>query len=197
MNNPLQPAKINRAVSPTMNGKFELVSLSRDADKDERLVSKQNYIIVLPFDRTDDGKIKSVYGIKFQNPATSQTDVTLVFDTLDSEKDQTPYDSVCRALLEEAGLNLEELGIMEDDIFYLGNITTSEPVASKARCYAVDLTKISRPDKTIDFTRTLSKSTFTKDDSEILKIGFHQIVNGDFSDVTILAGSFLLVSYFS
>jgi hypothetical protein len=195
--NPLQPAKINRSVSPFMNGNFDLVSLTRNSDKYEHLSSKQNYVAILPFDRTDDGKIKSIYGVKFENHATNQTDVTLLIDTIDPDKDQTPFDAIGRSLLEEAGLNIEEMGVAEDDIFYLGIMTTSEPVSSKFKCYAVDLTKLSKPDKPIDFTRNLSKSAFTRDDSEIVKIGFHQVVNGDFSDVTILAGAFLLVSYFN
>jgi hypothetical protein len=195
--NPLQPAKIHRSVSPFMNGHFDLVSLSRDSDKSEHLASKLNYITILPFDRTEDGKIKSVYGVKFENHAINQTDVTLLIDTIDADKDQTPFDAIGRSLLEEAGINIDEMRISEDDIYYLGIITTSEPVSAKFRCYAIDLSKVSRPDKDIEFTRNLSKSAFTKDSSEIVKIGFHQIVNGDFSDVTILAGSFLLVSYFS
>jgi hypothetical protein len=195
--NPLQPAKITRTVTPFMNGSFDQVSLSRDSNKAERLISKSNYIAILPFDRTDDSKIRSIYALKFENHATGQIDVALITDTVDSEKDQTPFDSIGRALLEEAGLNIDELGLTEDDIFYIGTMTTSEPVSSKFKCYAIDLTKINRPDVEIEFTRNLSKSPFNKDSSEIVKIGFHQIVNGDYSDVTILAGSFLLVSYFN
>lgn len=195
-NNPLQPAKIVKSVSTLPNGMFDVISLSKNAEKTEKLSAKPNYIAIVPFDRTEDNKIANIYGVKFHNHATDLTDVTLLIDSIDLEKDTTPFDSIGRAMLEEAGLNLEELGITEDDIFYLGPMTFSEPVAAKFKCYAVDLTKISRPDKTIDFARTLTKSPFNREESEILKIGFHQIVNGDFTDVTILAGSFLLVSYF-
>lgn len=194
--NPLEPAKIIKNSSPLIGGKFDLVSLSRNSDKTDRIVSKQNYIVLLPFDRTESDKIANIYGVKFQNHATDQSDVTLIIDSIDNEKDSTAFDAIGRSFLEEAGLNIEDLGINEDDIFYLGPITFSEPVSAKFKCYAIDLTKISRPDESIEFTTTLAKSPFTRDDSEIVKIGFHQIVNGDFSDATILAGSFLLVSYF-
>ena len=196
MNQP-NPPKILKNVSPLLNGKFDLVSLSRDTAKSERLSSKTDYLVVLPFDRTEDGKVKSVYCVKADDPVTDAASVTLLIDAVDKDKDTTPFDSVTRALLEEAGLNIEELGITEDDMFYIGNLSTTEPAYAKFRCYAVDLTKISRPDVPIEFARTLSKSAFTKDSSEIVKVGFHQIVNGDYTDVSILAGTFLLISYFS
>lgn len=193
----LQPNKINKSTSQILNGEFDVVSLSRDSDKTDRLTSKVNYIAVLPFERTADDRIKAIYGLKFENHATGQMDTRLLVDTVDPSKDQTPFDTVCRALLEEAGVNIEELGVDEDDIFYLGNISMTIPVNSKFKCYAVDLTKAANPEKPIEFARTLSKSKFDKDSSEIVKLGFHQVVNGDFTDSTILAGSFLLVSYFN
>lgn len=193
----LQPNKINKSTSQILGGAFDVVSLTRDSDKADRLMSKVNYIAVLPFERTADDRIKAIYGLKFENHATGQSDTSLLVDTVDPSKDQTPFDTVCRALLEEAGVNIEELGVDENDIYYLGNISTSIPVNSKFKCYAVDLTKAANPESPIEFARTLSKSKFDKDSSEIVKLGFHQVVNGDFTDSTILAGSFLLVSYFN
>lgn len=193
----LVPSKPIKSTSPLLNGNFDLISLTRDSEKADFLNCKLNYIAILPFDRTADDKIKSIYAVKSENPAIGQTSTSLIIDTVDPAKDQTSFDTVCRSLLEEAGLNIEELGIGEDDIYYLGLISTSTPVNSKFKCYAVDLSKISKPDSAIDFTRNLSKQPFIKDSSDIVKIGFHQVVNGDFSDATILAGSFLLVSYFN
>jgi hypothetical protein len=192
----LVPAKITRTVTPILNGEFDVVSLSRDQHKADRLVSKANYIAVLPFDCQPDGKIQSVYGLKFENHATGQKDVTLLTDSFDQNRDKTTYDSIIRLFLEEAGINLDEAGITEDDIFYLGNITSAVPVNSRFKCFAVDLTRITGETSKLEFTRNLSKSNFEKDSSEIVKIGFKQVVNGDFSDSMILSGSFLLVSYF-
>ena len=192
-----QPNKINKTTSKILNGEFDVVSLSLNADKQERLTSNVNYIAILPFERTPDDRIKSIYGLKFENHATGQTDTRLLIDTVDPSKDQTPFDTVCRALLEEAGVNIEELGLDENDIFYLGVISTTVPVNSKQKCYAVDFTNAANPESPIEFARTLSKASFDKDSSEIVKLGFHQVVNGDFTDSTILAGSFLLVSYFN
>ena len=193
----LPQSKITRTVSPILNGEFDVISLTRDSDRADRLASTANYIAIIPFERTSDDRIKSIYGVRFENHATGQTDTTLVIDSVDASRDQTTYDTVCRALIEEAGINLEEAGINEDDIFYLGNISTCIPVNAKFKCYAVDLSRIANPDSPIEFARTLSKSKFEKDASEIVKLGFHQVVNGDFSDATILAGAFLLVSYFN
>ena len=193
----LPTPKITKSSSPILNGEFDIVSLVRDHDRSDRLTSKSNYIVVLPFERTSDNRIKSIYGVKFENHATGQTDTTLLIDSVDSARDQTPYDTVCRALIEEAGLNLEELGVTEDSIFYLGNISLSVPVNAKFKCYAVDLTELADPTESIPFTTALSKTKFDKDGSEIVKLGFHQVVNGDFSDATVLSGAFLLVSYFN
>lgn len=195
--NPLLPSKITKSVSPILNGKYDLVSLTKDNNKSERISVNRNYVIVLPFERTEDQKIKSIYGISFENPVSSKEDVTLITGEVDLEKDTTAYDSVGRILLEEAGLNIDDAGLIEDDIFYLGIITTVEPVFSKFKCYAVDLTKISRPDHSIDFTRNLSNSIAFNENSEVVKIGFHQVVNGDYSDACILSSCFLLVSYFN
>jgi len=189
--------KISKSNLPNINGEIEIISLTRDTDKTNVLSCKTNYIAILPFEKTADDTIKSIYGLKFENHATGQTDTTLLIDSVDPSKDQTPIDTIYRSLLEEAGLNIEELGITEDDIFYLGNISTSTPISSKFKCYAIDLTNISKPDSQFNFTRTLAKSPFNKDSSEIVKLGFHQVVNGDFSDSTILSGAFLLVSYFN
>jgi len=189
--------KILTTVSPLLNGEFEVISMTRGQEKADQIRSKAGYIAVLPFERGTDGKLKSIYCVKSENPATSQTDVTLVIDKIDSTKDTTSYDTVCRAMIEETGIDLEKLGIDSGDIFYLGAITTAIPVNSRFLCYAIDLTKADNPKKPIEFARTLSKSNFTKDSSEIVKLGFHQVVNGDYSDATVLSGAFLLVSYFN
>ena len=191
------PAKITRTVTPILNGQFDVVSLSREHHKTDKLVSKANYIAVVPFDCLPDGKIKSIYGLKFDNHATGQKDVTLLTDSIDQNRDKTTYDAVLRIFLEEAGVNLEEAGITEDDIFYLGNITSAVPVSARFKCFGIDLTKLLKLRENLEFTRTLSKSNLEKDSSEIARLGFNQVVNGDFTDSMILSGSFLLVSYFS
>ena len=188
------PAKITKTITPILNGEFDIVTLSREHHKSNRLVSKSNYIAVLPFDCLPDGKIKSIYGLKFQNHATGQPDVTILTDSFDENRDKTAYDAVFRLFLEEAGINLEDRGITEDNIFYLGNITSAIPVNSKFKCFAIDLTNLK---SSLEFTRNLSKASLEKDSSEISRLGFNEIVNGDFSDSMILAGSFLLISYFS
>jgi hypothetical protein len=188
--------KITRTVTPILNGEFDLVSLSREQHKADRLVSKTNHIAVIPFDCQTDGTIKSIYGLKFDNHATGRKDVTLLTDAVDSGKDKTAYDALFRLFLEEAGINLEEAGIVEDDIFYLGHITSAVPVTAKFKCFAVDLTKLSTLREKLEFTRNLSKSSLEKDSSEIARIGFNQVVNGDFPDAMILSASFLLISYF-
>ena len=69
----------------------------------------------------------------------------------------------------------------------------NSPVSLNMHCYGVDITS----KKVLEFTRNLSKDTFTKSSSAIKKVGFQQVVNGDYPDAAVLAGSFLLVSYFS
>jgi hypothetical protein len=68
------------------------------------------------------------------------------------------------------------------------------PVNAKMICYGIDLTGLKDP---VEFTRILAKDQFIKDNSSIVKVGFHQVVNGDYSDSTVLSGAFLLVSYFN
>ena len=132
--------KIVKSVSPLLNGEFEVISLSRESDKADHISSKANFIAILPFERTSDNKIKSIYCLRSDNPATDHSDTTLIVDQVDPLRDQTPHDSVCRAMIEETGINLDEMGISENEIYYLGNVTSSVPVSAKFKCYAVDLT---------------------------------------------------------
>ena len=189
-------SKFVKTVSPIANGAFDLISFQRENDRHEFISSKSNHILVIPFERTAENTIKSIYAVESSSLVSDESTISLISDSVNSSKDQTPYDAVCRALIEEAGLNIDELGLSEDDIFYLGKVTMNVPVSAKFKCYAVDLSKLSGPNP-IEFTRALSKSKLTRDDSKIVKLGFHQVVNGDFSDSTILSGAFLLVAYFS
>jgi len=184
-----------KSINESNFGKYQLKEVSLDADKVKHYVSSNSpYICLLPFEKTEDNQISSVYILKYINPSTENTDYSLIVDEFDLDLESTSYDSVKRSLTEEAGLDIEALGITEDRIFYLGDITMSIPVNAKMMCYGIDLTNLSKDQ--IQFTRTLAKDHFIKDTSSIIKIGFHQLVNGDYSDSTILSGTFLLASYF-
>lgn len=177
----------------TSFGKFDVVTLSKDQASSNYLSTQGRHICLLPFEMNVEKSIKSVFLLEFPNHSLGQTAHSLVIDEMDPNTDSTPFDAVCRALIEEAGVNIDELGLNENQIFYLGDITTSFPVSSTMHCYGIDVTGKSA----LEFTRNLSKDQFTKDESSIIKVGFHQVVNGDYSDSTVLAGSFLLVSYFN
>lgn len=174
-------------------GKFNVLTLTSDNASSQYLSSDTNYICLLPFELGSDNTIKSLYVLEFINRSNSKPTHSLVIDEINPDLDKTSYDSVCRALIEEAGLNPEELQLSKNQIFYIGDISLNNPVTSNMLCYAIDLTGMTNP----EFTRALAKDSFTKDESSIKKVGFHQVVSGDFTDATILAGSFLLVSYFN
>lgn len=178
----------------TQIGKFNVLTLTKDQHSADYLSDDLDYICIIPFELSPDTKsIKSIFLLESPNMVNGQTSNSLVIDTVNPDLDKTPYDSVCRALIEEAGLNIDEVGLTEDSIFYLGDISMNSPMSLKMHCYGVNLT--SKND--ISFTRNLSKDHFTKDNSNIVKVGFHQVVNGDYSDTTVLSGSFLLISYFN
>ena len=179
--------------TPETFGKFNVITLTKDQSSSQYLSSQGKYICLLPFEMNSEKSIKSIFVLEFPNHSIGQTSHSLVIDEIDPNTDSTPFDAVCRALIEEAGINIEELGLTENQIFYLGDISTSFPVSSTVHCYGIDVTGKT----SLEFTRNLSKDKFTKDESTIIKVGFHQVVNGDYSDSTILAGSFLLVSYFN
>lgn len=174
-------------------GRFNVLTLTKDQHANQYLSDELEYICLIPFEKSADDSIKSIYVLEYLNPITDGLTESLIIDTVNPELDKTPYDSVCRALIEEAGLNIDDLGLNENNIYYLGDIQMNSPMAYKMHCYGVDITAKS----ILEFTRNLSKDHFTKDSSSIKKVGFHQVVNGDFPDSTILAGSFLLVSYFN
>ncbi|CAB4218114.1 hypothetical protein UFOVP1604_3 [uncultured Caudovirales phage] len=181
--------------TPSKIGKFNLLTVNRDQHSAQYLSVDSEYICLIPFTKTAEDTIKSIYALEFPNKSNGQTAHTLIIDEVNSDLDRTPYDSVCRALVEEAGLNIEQLGLTENQIFYLGDIAMNSPITLTMHCYGIDLGKPAKDG--FEFTRNLSKDNFTKDDSKIINIGFHQVVNGDFPDTTILSGSFLLASYFN
>jgi len=174
-------------------GKFNVVTLNQDSNTAHYLSDDLEYVCIVPFEKSENGSIKSIYVLDYQSPVSGSQIQTLVSDQVNPDLDKTPYDSVGRALIEEAGLNIDELGLTEDHIYYLGDIQMNSPVSVNMHCYGVDITS----KKVLEFTRNLSKDHFTKSNSAIKKVGFQQIVNGDYPDASILAGSFLLVSYFS
>jgi hypothetical protein len=174
-------------------GRFNVLILTKDNHTNHYLSCELNYICLVPFEKTAEGTIKSIYVLEFPNKVTGQTVHSLIIDTVNPDLDKTPYDSVCRSLIEEAGLNIDSLNINENNIYYLGDIQMNVPMSLNIKCYGVDITSNDQ----LDFTRNLSKDNFIKDESSITKIGFHQVVNGEFPDTTILSGSFLLVSYFN
>lgn len=177
----------------TKIGKFNVFTVNKDQKTNHYLSDDLEYICLIPFETGQDSSIKALYLLDYANPVNGTKINSLIIDEVNPDFDKTPYDSVMRALIEEAGLNVDQLKISENDIYYLGDIDSNFPANTKAHCYAIDLTGKSA----IEFTRNLSKDSFTKDNSSIQKVGFHQIVNGDFSDSLVLAGSFLLVSYFN
>lgn len=174
-------------------GRFSVFTLSKDQHTNQYLADELDYICLIPFDKSEEGSIKSIYVLEYLNPVTDSQTESLIIDTINPDLDKTAYDSVCRALVEEAGLDIDSLGVNENSIYYLGDIQMNFPMAYRMHCYGIDITSKS----VLEFTRNLSKDHFTKDNSSIKKVGFHQVVNGDFPDSSVLAGSFLLVSYFS
>jgi hypothetical protein len=177
----------------TKIGKFNILTLTKDQHSAHYLSCELDYICLIPFERNSGDGIKSIFLLDSPNPITKQTGSTLIIDIVNPDLDKTPYDSVCRALIEEAGLNIDDAGLTENSIFYLGDISMNSPMTLKMQCYGIDLTNLPN----ISFTRNLSKDHFTKENSTITKVNFHQIVNGDYSDATVLSGAFLLVSYFN
>lgn len=185
---------MNQTKESSKFGKFNVLNITQDQRNSQYLFDETSYVCILPFDRTKDGGIKSLYLLKFPNQSTGQTAHSLIIDEINPDTDRTTYDSVGRSLIEEAGVNLDDHGLNENHIFFLGEITLSSPISAQMHCYAIDLSHLENQP---EFTRTLSKDHFIKDHSSIERVGFHQIVNGDFSDATVLAGSFLLISYFN
>lgn len=177
----------------TKIGKFNVLTVNKEQLSNQYLTDDQEYICLIPFEHGKDQTIKALYLLDYVSPITGESVQTLITDSINPDFDKTSYDSVGRALIEEAGLNPDEIGLNENDIYYLGDIDVNFPVSAKMHCYAVDLTNKSIS----EFTRNLSKDPFIKDGSSIKKVGFHQVVSGDFPDSTVLAGSFLLVSYFN
>lgn len=174
-------------------GNLNVFSMNKDDKKAQYVKDELEYVCLIPFEKGNGFTLKSIYLLDYTEPVDGKPVKSLIIDTVDPDLDQTPYNTVMRALVEEAGVNVDSLGITENDIYYLGDIDSNFPVGAKLHCYAVDLSN----KQTVEFTRNLSKNSFIKDSSSITKVDFQQIVSGDFSDSLVLAGSFLLVSYFN
>ena len=181
---------------PLIDTRYEMVSIHRDQDQLNQLNYLKTGVAVLPFTRSQDGKISKIYALSQPNFINDQDSVTLITDEYDSELDASPFESVGRCMIEECGMDLSRFDLNEDSMFYLGDLSSVNPIYSTYKCYAIDVTSASS-NTNFAFSRVLSKNPVTKDNSSIEEIGFYKIVNGDHSDTLLLAACFLLVSYFS
>jgi hypothetical protein len=181
---------------PLIDTRYEMVSIHRDQDQLNQLNYLKTGVAVLPFTRSQDGKISKIYALSQPNFINDQDSVTLITDEYDSELDASPFESVGRCMIEECGMDLSRFDLNEDSMFYLGDLSSVNPIYSTYKCYAIDVTGASS-NTNFAFSRVLSKNPVTKDNSSIEEIGFYKIVNGDHSDTLLLAACFLLVSYFS
>ena len=177
----------------TKIGKFNVFSVNKDEKTNHYLADESEYICLIPFELSTNSQLGAIYLLDYKNPVNSEVVNSLIIDEVNLDFDKTPYDSVMRALTEEAGLNIDSLNLTAEDIYFLGDIDSSFPAKTKLHCYGVNLSG----KKSVEFTRNLSKDSFTKDGSSIQRTPFHQIVAGDYSDSLVLAAAFLLVSYFS
>lgn len=175
-------------------GRFKIKTVSMDNLSKQYLMDDSTYVCLLPFTRTSDNNIKAVHLLEYTDPTDDQVKTSLIIDSIDSDLDRTSYDSVKRSMIEEAGVNLDDLKIDENSIYYLGEITSTVPGKVELKCYAIDLTDLKNP---IEFTRVLTKDGFVRDRSKVVEVGFHKVVNGDYSDSLVLSAAFLLVSYFN
>jgi hypothetical protein len=173
-----------------------MVSIQRDQDQLNQLNYLRTGVAVLPFSRSQDGKISKIYALSQPNFINDQDSITLITDEYDSEVDSSPFESVGRCMIEECGIDLSRFQLNEDSMFYLGDLSSINPMYSNYKCYAIDVTDASS-NTSFSFSRVLSKNPVTKDSSSIEEVGFYKIVNGDHSDALLLAACFLLVSYFS
>jgi hypothetical protein len=173
-----------------------MVSIQRDQDQLNQLNYLRTGVAVLPFTRSDDGKILKVYALSQPNFIKDADEVTLITDEFNPELDMSPFETVGRCMIEECGMDLSRFSLNEDSMFYLGDLSSVNPIYSTYKCYAIDVTSVST-NTSFNFTRVLSKNALLKDSSTIEEIGFYKIVNGDHSDCLLLAACFLLVSYFS
>jgi hypothetical protein len=181
---------------PLVDTRYEMVSIHKDQDQLNQLNYLRTGVAVLPFTRSEDGKILKVYALSQPNFIKDADEVTLITDEFDPEHDMSPFETVGRCMIEECGMDLSRFNLNEDSMFYLGDLSSVNPIYSTYKCYAIDVTDAST-NSNFNFTRVLSKNQLIKDSSNIEEIGFYKIVNGDHSDSLLLAACFLLVSYFS
>jgi hypothetical protein len=182
--------------TPLIDNRFEMVSVQRDQDTANQLNYLRTGIAVLPFTRSEDGKINKIYAMKQPNFIKDNDEVTLITDEYNDELDSSPFESVGRCMIEECGFDLSTFSLNEDSMFYLGDLSSVSPIYSTYKCYAIDLTD-AQGSQNLGFSRVLSKNQLIRDNSSIEEVGFYKVVNGDHSDSMLLAACFLLVSYFS
>jgi hypothetical protein len=172
-------------------GKLNIHTLTKDQYSKQFVSDDTQYLCILPFTRTSDDRIKSIYALESTHLFNGENQVVAIVDEFNQDLDTNLFSGINRALIEEVGIDPEANGITIKDFFLLGEFNHSFPVEASVVCYGIDLT--GKP--SLDFTRNLSKDKFT--DSKVVEVGFHRVVNGDIKDSAILAASFLLVSNFN
>jgi hypothetical protein len=172
-------------------GKLNIKTLSMGQHSKQIASDSSQYICILPFVRTQDNRIKSIYALETINPIDGTKEICSIIDEFNPDLDKTLFDSLNRSMVEEIGIDLESSGVSVNDIHLLGEFSQRFPVEANFVCYGVDLTG----KNSIEFTRALSKDKFSE--SSIVNIEFYKVVNGDIKDSNIITSCFLLISNFN
>jgi len=143
----------------------------------DKAPSKKTDVCLILFTVTDSEKVKNVYTYIDDK---HQTVVTVEFDP---NKDDSYWDCISRGLLNSAGLDIDSDNLSVNDVFYLGDITSS--YFSEIKCFGVNVSNIEG-----------LESKLQSSSGKFHKIGFHHLVGGECTDTLLLSSSFLLAAYF-
>jgi hypothetical protein len=163
------------------DGKYSVHTFLDQDKKFRRLSCDSESICILPFELNESNQIKNVYLLKYDDYLLGGSKFTCVTDTFNKDK----YDSHFLAVEDCLNEKMEISNIDINDCYFLGTVSHGLPFSKEYRCYAVNITS--------DISKPGSSSFF----SDIEKIRFNRVINGNFPDSLILSCSLLLLSYFS
>ena len=165
------------------DGKYSVYSFSNSSNKFRRIACDQESICILPFELNENNQITNVYLFKYDDYLLGGSKLACITDTFDKDKFDSHFSAVENCLEDKMGVSNIDI----NDCYFLGNVSHGIPFSKEYRCYAVNITSA------ISERNFLSQPAF----SDLEKIKFSKVVNGQVPDSLILSCSLLLLSYFS
>jgi hypothetical protein len=171
---------------------FELVSINAGDDTLKKGRCKSEAVCILPFDLSEQNKIKDLYLLKQEDFFNKNVIRTCLTEDINDSIDDDSFDTFKRCIHKDLAIkNFNNI----DSCYYLGKISHTDPIVKDYYCYGICLNDyIKGPN---GFTPDLPTEEVNGKYYTLDKIRFSKAIKGEVNDSLVLSSCMLLISYIS